>query len=196
MAGDPASDVSGRREIQRVLHVARGMIGRHVERFEVVIVVLELRPLEDEEAHAAEDRFDALAQQRQGMTVAERRGPARQRDVHRVRRRARRLGRRDALVEARFDLLLQLVRQLAEERTRVGGRRPERLEQRGDEPALSREIPIAHGAERGRARGLREIALELRPEGLDVGWKDLTSRFTVQGHGSGCANPEPLNPDY
>ena len=109
---------SGRREIQRVLHVARGMLGRHVERFEVVVVVLELGPLEDEEAHAAEDRFDALAQQRQRMAVAERRGPARQRDVDRVRRRARRLGRREPRVEARFDVLLELVRQLAEERTR------------------------------------------------------------------------------
>ena len=61
----------GRREIQRVLHVARGMVLRHVERFEVVVVVLELGALDHEEPHATEDGFDALAQQRQRMAMAE-----------------------------------------------------------------------------------------------------------------------------
>ena len=95
-------------------------------------------------------------------------GPARQRDVDRARGRARRLGRGDARVEARFDLLLQLVGELAEARPLVGRRGAERLQQRGDEPALAREVPIADGAELGRARGGREIALELRAEGVDA----------------------------
>ena len=33
-------------EVERVLHVPRRMLGRHVERFEVVVVVLDLGPLE------------------------------------------------------------------------------------------------------------------------------------------------------
>ena len=51
-----------RGEVERVLHVARGMLRRHVERFEVVVVVFELGPLDDEEAEAGEDGLDLLAQ--------------------------------------------------------------------------------------------------------------------------------------
>ncbi len=56
------SRAHGGREIERVLHVARGMLGRHVERFEVVIVVFELGAFDDQEAEAREDGFDALAE--------------------------------------------------------------------------------------------------------------------------------------
>ena len=52
VAGEPAAERDRRREVERVLHVARGMLRRHVERFEVVVVVLELGPFDDEEAHA------------------------------------------------------------------------------------------------------------------------------------------------
>ena len=67
-----------RGEVQRVLHVARGMLGRHVERFEVVVVVFELGAFDDEEPEAREDGFDALAQDGQRMAVADRAagGPA------------------------------------------------------------------------------------------------------------------------
>ena len=48
------SSVAGRprpanlaRQVQRVLHVARGMLGRHVQRVEVVPLVLDLRALDD-----------------------------------------------------------------------------------------------------------------------------------------------------
>ena len=61
------------REIQRVLHVPGGMLRRHVERLEVVVVVLRLRPLEDLEAEPCEDRLDLLPQRRQWMTVTQRR---------------------------------------------------------------------------------------------------------------------------
>ena len=62
VAGVPAAERTGDDEVQRVLHVARGMLRRHVERFEVVLVVFELGPLDDLEAHAREDGLDALAQ--------------------------------------------------------------------------------------------------------------------------------------
>src|SRR6185295_6737450 len=45
-------------EVERVLHVARGMIGRHVERLEVVEVVLDLRAFENLVAHVREDVLD------------------------------------------------------------------------------------------------------------------------------------------
>ena len=72
VAGDAGRGAHRRREVQRVLHVARGMLRRHVERFEVVVVVLELGAFDDEEAEAREDRFDALAQERQRMAMADR----------------------------------------------------------------------------------------------------------------------------
>ena len=61
-----------------------------------------------------EDRLDALAQERQRMPMAERRRAARQRDVDRAGRRARACRGSDAFVERRFDLLLELVGELAE----------------------------------------------------------------------------------
>ena len=71
-------------EIQRVLHVARGVIGRHVQRFEVVEVVLDLGSFENLVAHVGEDVLDLLADLHQRMHVTD--GPlARgQRDVNRV----------------------------------------------------------------------------------------------------------------
>ena len=87
VAGVPAAGRHRRREVQRVLHVARGMLRRHVERFEVVVVVFELGALDDEEAEAGEDRLDALAQDRQRMAVADARTTAGQRDVDGVGRR-------------------------------------------------------------------------------------------------------------
>ena len=85
-----------------------------------MVVVLELGPFEDEEPHAAEDRLDALAQERQRMAVAERRAAARQRDVDRAGRRPRVVRCGEALVELRFDLLFEIVGELAEPRPRVG----------------------------------------------------------------------------
>ncbi len=46
------------RQIERVLHVARRVFGRHVERFEVVIVVFDFGSLEHLVPETREDRFD------------------------------------------------------------------------------------------------------------------------------------------
>ena len=47
------------------------MLGRHVERFEVVVVVLDFGAFEHLVAHAREDRLDLLADDRQRMAVAD-----------------------------------------------------------------------------------------------------------------------------
>ena len=57
-------------QVQRVLHVARGMVRRHVERLEVVEVVFDLGALEDLVAHAREDVLDLLADPHQRMDAA------------------------------------------------------------------------------------------------------------------------------
>ena len=87
----PLRGAHGRREVERVLHVARGMFGGHVERFEVVPVVFEFGAVDDLIAHAGKDVFDALAHLRERMTAADRGHPARQRDIDRARDRRVRL---------------------------------------------------------------------------------------------------------
>src|SRR5204862_495408 len=65
----------------RVLHVARRMIARDVERLEVVIVGLDLGPLGHREAEAGEDRDDLVVNARQRMERSLRRPAAGKREV-------------------------------------------------------------------------------------------------------------------
>ena len=101
-----------------------------------MVVVLELGPLDDQEPHAGEDRFDALAQQRQRMAMAEAGGrpgsvtstaPAGGRDASAA---------RDAFVERRFDLLLEIVGQLAERGAHLGGADPSSFSSAETSPPL------------------------------------------------------------
>ena len=48
------------RQIERVVLLARGMVRRDVERGEIVEIVLDMRPLGDDETHLAEDRDDLV----------------------------------------------------------------------------------------------------------------------------------------
>ena len=64
-------DVGRALDVERVLHVARGMILRHRQRFEVVEVGLDLRPVGDGEAELREDRLDLAPRQRDRVQVAE-----------------------------------------------------------------------------------------------------------------------------
>ena len=68
-------------QVQRVLHVARGVIRRHVERFEVVVVVLGLGAVEDLVPLSREDRLEALTQHRERVTMADDAGAAGKRHV-------------------------------------------------------------------------------------------------------------------
>ena len=54
---------------ERVVHVARRMIARNVERLEVVIVVLDLGSLVDREAQLDEDVDDLVEHLRERMEV-------------------------------------------------------------------------------------------------------------------------------
>jgi hypothetical protein len=49
-----------RLEVESVLHLPRRMLGRDVERLEIVPVVLDVRAFGDREAHVGEDRDDLL----------------------------------------------------------------------------------------------------------------------------------------
>ena len=64
-------------DVERVLHRARRMVLRRVERGEVVEVVLDLGAVGDVEAERAEERLDALQRARDRMQRAACRGRAR-----------------------------------------------------------------------------------------------------------------------
>ena len=70
-------------EEERVVHLARRMADREIERGEIVVVGLDVRPFGDREAEVGEDRGDLVDHLADRMDAAglERRGAHRQRDV-------------------------------------------------------------------------------------------------------------------
>src|SRR5262245_54861338 len=68
-------------EVQRVLHVARGMLRGHVQRVEAVPLVLGLGAFDDGKSHAREDLLELVADDGERMTVPEARRASGQRDV-------------------------------------------------------------------------------------------------------------------
>ena len=74
-----ACDGSG--EVQRVLHVARRVFRRHVERVETVPFVLDLRAFDDRKTHAGEDFLEPLAHDRERVAMSEQRLAPGQRDI-------------------------------------------------------------------------------------------------------------------
>ena len=165
--GAPGVALHRRRQVQRVLHVARRMIARHVQRVEAVPLVLEFRAFDKREAHAREDRLHPIAHDGQRMVVAERRDTARQRDVNSVGGAGPLVGAFGPRDPAGLDGLLQLVRVPADVPL-VGGRGArDRLHPRGDDAVFPAEIPVAHRLD--LAGGLRrgKLSLERGDLGLD-----------------------------
>ena len=64
-----------------VLQVARGVIPRHVERLEVVVLLFHFRPLDHRVAHLAVDADQVVEHAGNGVQPARRQGQARQRHV-------------------------------------------------------------------------------------------------------------------
>ncbi len=131
------------REIQRVLHVARRMLHRHVERFEVVVVVLDLRPFEHLVSEACEDLLHLLAQQAERMAMPEHRRAAGQRDVHGAGGAPRRGERRLALGDGGLDGLLELVGEPSQRPLRVGRRLGKALHVGSDPAPFASDPPRA-----------------------------------------------------
>ena len=132
-----------------------------------MVVVFELRPLDDLEPHAGEYRLDPVADDRQGVPAAERQRPAGQRHVHRANGSARRFDRELAFGEPLLDVDLQGVRALPERRPLGGRRRRHAFEERRHQAALARQVAIADAAQIGIARDRRQVAVELRAEIVD-----------------------------
>jgi hypothetical protein len=180
------------RQVERVLHLPRRMIGRDVEGGEVVPVVLDVGTLGPGEAHLAEDRGDLvhhLADRMQRALVLRAR---RQRDVDLLGGQAR--GERGtaeqalARVERRFDLALELVDPRAEFLARLGGHAAQGLHQAGD-AALLAEHGHARLLERRQVGGLLNGAQRLAAYGRKI---VHVSHVPVQTRKKGACGPGSL----
>ena len=191
------------RQVQRVLHVARGMLGRHVQRVEVVPVVLDLGAFDDREAHAREDLLDPLAHDGQRMAMAEARPAAGQRDVDAA-------GGRGVLrrvfvgAPARLDRLLQLVGVAADVLLLIGRRAADQLhparrrccscvrdsDREGTWRRRATRRPPARARTRRRARRRRLGWGEVghRSSGLELGAAELATLQLAR-------STQPLAPD-
>jgi hypothetical protein len=144
------------------------MLRRHVERFEVVVVVFELRSLDDEKPEAGEDGLDLFPQDREGMPMADSGPPAWQRDVDGAFRPPAAVGLFEGDGQPRLDILFELIRELTQSRPFLSGRAAERLQQRRHEPALPRQVPIADYAQLGLGRCSGDFPFELGAELFDL----------------------------
>ena len=104
--------------VEGVLHVARGMVGRHVQVAEVQLVGDDVRAAVGLEAHVAEDARNAAHDQGRRVEAAELRSAARQGDVELVGVRIGRCGGAPecflALLESSLERRLDLVDPLPE----------------------------------------------------------------------------------
>ncbi len=148
--------------VERVLHVAGGVVLRDVERLEVVPVELDLRPARHLVTEPREDGDDLVGGSRHRVPVAKRQEAApRQRHVE---RRAAQLLlellRLEALASApeqRLDLVANAVRHLADPRAFLGRELPHPAEDGRD---------LALLAEKADAEILQGALVARRPDGL------------------------------
>jgi hypothetical protein len=158
-----------RAEVEGVLHVARGMIRRHVERFEVVVVVFDLGPFEHLVAHVGEDVLDLLPHLHQRMHAPDRHRARGQRDIHGAGRRPRRFKRGAPRLDRRLDPHLERVDGLAEVAPSLGRLRRDALEERRYAAGVAAQKLIVESLEGLRRRRQRELLLEELPQRRD-GW--------------------------
>jgi hypothetical protein len=156
---------------ERVLHVARGVVGRRVERVEVVPLGLDPGTGAHLEAEAVEDRLDLAPHERQRVQRAERLAARRQRDVDD----ARQVGGQARLVEGgesfgdrALDARLGAVRGLADRGALRRRELAERLHQLGHLPLLA-EVARLREADLFLGRERADLARELRGEPIELG---------------------------
>ena len=161
-------------EIERVVLLPRGVLGRDVELGEVEIVGLDVRTFGDGEAHVAED-LDALVEHlADGMDAPVLQGPRRTGSVMSAfslaSRRRKRLRSSSALRPSSASLtrVLEPVDGLAEGLALLRRQRAERRHQLGD-AALLAERGDAHLLDARQIGGAGDLAQELALERVEVG---------------------------
>ena len=128
-------------EIEGIVHRPRRMVGRNVQRLEVMEIVLDLRPLGDREADPGEECLDARQGAAERMAAAGPLPPPWQRHVNRLARQPgiqrRRFQRRLACGDGGFQRLLSLVDGLAGVAPLFGRQAPQFLEALGERAFLA-----------------------------------------------------------
>src|SRR5215813_4535185 len=143
-------------DVERVLRAARRVIGRDVQRVEVVEVVLDLRPVLDLVAHRDKDVFDRLPQQRDRMKVAPPYAASGQRYVNALFGQLFGLSFRGEtglqFFDLGFDVIFQLVEPLPRHATLIGRKIAERFHFGKDQAffACSHALPDPAVAQRPR----------------------------------------------
>ena len=169
-----------RRQIERVVLLARRVLGRDVERGEIVEILLDMRPLGDDEPHLAEDRDDLVDRLADRVDAAGLDAPGRPGDTGKVtsaRSPVEPVRQRGAaqpvagLGQRRRDPVAERVQPRAGVAALVGRQLAEAAHRRGDR-AVAAEQPDADLFERvGRVRGrdLGEVGFCLRSRVVDLG---------------------------
>ncbi len=177
-------------EVEGVLHVARGVVGRHVERLEVVVVVLDLGAVVHLVAHRHEDVLELLAHggQRMAAAAARRRRPG---SVTSTRSRAKPRSLRSPARAPRappravpLDLALERVQLLAGLAPPASASRPSAFMRPRQRPRLAtpRKRSRRPGA-RPRPRSPR-VGAELPPAAREPGRDVFADGWTVSAMGS------------
>ena len=158
-------------EVESVVHGARRMVRREVQRLEVVPVVLDLRPFRQLVAQPAEDAGDALQGAGDRVQASALAVAARQGDVDGFGRQARIQGRvfqqRLALAQRAGQRVAGLVDRFTGGLALVGWQGAELLELRGDAAALAKQGHAQLFQRIGALCG-GHIGQRLGGEGLDV----------------------------
>src|SRR5690606_9104381 len=159
---------------ERVLRVAGGVLGREVERLEVVAVRLELGAGHDLVAQGGEDVEEPVRDERQQVQPARRRTGAGERDVEALARElpgdGLALQLLAATLEGGLEGLLLGVDGLAGDAALLGGQRPEALQAGGDDALLAQEPDAVRlqGLQVRRGGDAGELPLQVQTFGSSV----------------------------
>ena len=138
-------------EKERVLHVARGMIGREIERLEVVPIRFHFGPRIERVAHLQENLLELAPNDRDRMQVTEGREAGGEGDVEGpLAHLFLRGDLRGFFVERRFDAIAQLVQRIADGSLLFFRDLFESLEKGRNGARFSAEIAHANLVQRGR----------------------------------------------
>src|SRR5260221_1013875 len=159
-----AQELVGVRDVERVLHASRRMVGERPQRGEDVVVALDLGAVGDGKSHRAKELLDLFLRARDRVQPARAGAAARQRDVDRLGvELAVELAREDRLaarLHQRLDFGLGAVDRRTRLRTLLGGQPAQALEQlreraRLAEDARPRQLELGHARANGHglARG-------------------------------------------
>ena len=161
------------REIEGIVVLPRRMLGRNVQRGEIVEVGLDVGTLGDRESHIGEDLGDLVGHlaHRMNAALGERPEPNREGDVGALERElldGRRLGQLGAsCLERLADGGLQAIHHLAIGLALFRRQRSERLHQLGD-AALAAERGDADLFQLGEVRGFRDGVKQLGLEAIEL----------------------------